>query len=266
MPGSNNNGSSSSSSSGSSAKTAKSKAANKAAKAAARATRKQAVKNNVQAQLGEEKLTAVDRAKLEKKLLELRENSALNSAKRAKKEAKLFEKVREQLAERRAEKAAKEAARAAEVAARSAARTEARTAARQEKERAVAQAKANLKDYLGKSPKKKNVNAFYKARKNTRNMTAKNFAKAAGIRRTAKLSESAKKLQERQKKVGKDFIAKGVDSEEFCEKASAFTAAKNWLEAQHKEKGLKHSLSTIVDVCTSEIVRTPNSSASAGSS
>jgi hypothetical protein len=67
----------------------------------------------------------------------------------------------------------------------------------------------------------------------------------------------------KQKSVAADFIAKGVDGEEFCEQSSIYLAKKKWLETKHKEKGLKHSLSTIISMCDTEPIDTPNSSGSA---
>jgi len=260
-----NSSSSSSSSSSSNSSTAKAK---KAAKAAAKAKAKAVatgVRNNVTARYGKGRLAAETRKLVEKKLKRIREDEDLESSERRNKEAALFAKVNGLLAEQNADKAAKKAAKEAEQAAKreaaKSARSAATTARRQQRERNLALAKANLKNYLGKSPLKKNVNAFYKGRKNNPGMTAKNYGKAHGLRnKTRKLTNSQEKYMKKYKSIAADLAAKGVDGDEFCETAATFVSTKEWLERKHKEKGLKHSLATIVDVCAKGAIATPEGS------
>jgi hypothetical protein len=274
MPGSNSNSGSNSSSNSSNssagtaatrATTAKNKKAAEKARMVAKRANAASVRNNVTAKFA--KLPAGLRKQAQDKLKEIRVDSDLGSDEKAEAEAKLFGKIQRALDKVKAQKEAEKAAKAAETAAKRNAAKSARSAAtaakKAQKEANLARAKGNLKNYLGESPLKKHVNAFYKARQNTAGMTAKNYAKAAGLHRTRKLTESAKKLQKKQKSVAADFVAKGVDGEEFCEKASAYLMAKEWLEKKHKEAGLKHSLATITDVCTKELVATPEGSGSA---
>lgn len=272
-----------SSNAGSSGRTAKAKKAKENAKRAkeeAREAKKAellrrranaaSIRNNVTARFGRGKLAAQDRERIEKKLKRIRENEDKDTAQREAEEASYYRRVNALIAERDAEKAAEKAAKNAEkAAAREAAksaRSAATTARREQKDRNLAKAKANLKNYLGESPLKKHINALYKARKNKAGMTAKNYAKAAGLHRTRKLTESAKKLQKKQKSVMADFEAKGVEPEKFCETAKAYVDFKNYLETTHKEAELKHSLATIIDVCNKPVVKTPESSASASAS
>jgi hypothetical protein len=256
--------SSNSSSSGKTAKAKKAKEAKKAEQVRRRANAS-SVRNNVTAKYGKGRLAAEDRALIQKKLKKIREDEDLNTEEREEAEAKLYAKINGKLAEREAEKAAEKAAKNAEkAAAREAAksaRSAATTARREQKERNLARAKANLKNYLGKSPLKKNVNAFYKGRKNNPGMTAKNYGKAHGLRNaTRKLTNSQEKYMKKYKSIAADFAAKGVDGDEFCETAATYSATRDWLERKHKEKGLKHSLSTIIDICGKGAVATPEGS------
>ena len=255
---SNSNSSNSGSSSASRGTTAKNKKAAEKARLAARRANAKSVGANLTLKFG--KIPGDVRANAQKKIREIRADPDLDTEERAEKEKKIMDKVTRALARAQAAKEAKKAEMAVKREEAKSARSAATAAKKAQKEANVAKAKANLKNYLGESPLKKHVNAFYKARQNKKNMTARNYAKAAGLARTRKLSESAKKLLKKQKSVGADFVAKGVDGDEFCERASAYTSAKRWLEAKHKEKGLKHSLSTIIDVCGAEIVKTPTSS------
>ena len=264
--GSNSSSSNSSAASGvSRVTTMKNKKAAEKARLTARRANATSVRNNVTAKFA--KLPADLRKQAQDKLKAIRVDTDMDTAERVEAEGKLFGKIERAVAKAQALKEAEKAAKAAEAAAKrdvaKSARASATAAKRAEKERELAQAKANLKEYLGESPKKKNIEALHKARKNKKNMTARNYAKAAGISRTRKLTNSAKKLQKKQKGVGADFLEKGVDSEEFCEKATAYTLAKAWLEKKHKQAGLKHSLATIIDVCGKELVATPENSGSA---
>jgi hypothetical protein len=265
MPNSSNSNSSGSNSSAASgvsrATTAKAMKAAEKARLTARRANAASVRNNVTRKFA--KLPAELRKQAQGKLKEIRADPDMDTAERVEAEEKLFGKIERALAKQQALKEAEKAARAAETAAKrdaaKSARASATAAKRVEKERELAQAKANLKEYLGESPKKKNIEALHKARKNKRNMTARNYAKAAGLSRTRKLTNSAKKLQKKQKSVAADFVAKGVDGDEFCGNAVAYAALKARLEKVHKEKALKHSLATIVEVCGKDIVRTPGS-------
>ncbi len=274
--GSGSSSSSRSSKSNSGKTTAKNKkGAEKAAKEAAkrrlveRRANAASVRANVTAKYGRGRLGKDTRAKLEDKLKKLRADPALATAELEKAEKALWKKVNRKLAEleeaEAAKKAAEEAEKAAKKEAAKSARTAAATAKREQKERDLAQAKANLKGYLGESPLKKHVEGLYKARQNkaTAKMTARNYAKAAGISRTRKLTASQRKLQKKQKSVMADFEAKGVDVDKFCDSAKAYMEFKNYLETTHKETELKHSLPTIIDVCNKPVVKTPESSASA---
>lgn len=232
------------------------------ARMAARRANATSVRNNVTRKFA--KLPGDLRKQAQDKLKAIRADPDMDTAEREEAEVKLFGKIERALGKAQALKEAEKAAKAAEAAAKrdeaKSARATATAAKRAEKERELAQAKANLKEYLGESPLKKNIEAFYKARKNKKIETARNYAKAAGISRTRKLTESAKKLQKKQKSVAADFVAKGVDGDEFCEKAALYAGLKAHLEKVHKEKALKHSLATIVEVCGKAIVRTPGSS------
>jgi len=269
MPGSNN--ANSSSSSNSSVASTKSRVMTKKAAKNAEKARLTARRANVASVRGNVTLRfavlpADLRKKAQEKLKAIRADDDMDTSERAAAEEKLFEKV-ERAKERADEaKAAAKAAAAAEAAAKrdvaKSARASATAAKRVEKEAQLAQAKADLKAYLGESPKKKNIEGLFKMRKDAKNFTrnAKNYAKAAGLSRTRKLTNSAKKLQKKQKSVAADFEAKGVDGDEFCEKAALYSGFKQWLEKKHKEKALKHSLATVIEVCGKEIVATPNSS------
>lgn len=241
------------------------KAARNAEKARMTARRANAtsVRNNVTRKFA--KLPAALRKLAQEKLKAIRADDDMDTAERDEAEAKLFGKIERALSKAQAIMEAEKAAKAAEAAAKrevaKSVRASATAAKRAEKEAQFAQAKADLKAYLGESPKKKNIEGLFKLRKNAKNFSrnAKNYAKAVGLSRTRKLTNSAKKLQKMQKNVAADFVAKGVDSDEFCEKAALYAGVKQWLEAKHTKMGLKHSLAKIVDVCGKAIVRTPGS-------
>jgi hypothetical protein len=259
--GSNSSSSNSSAASGVSRATTK-KAAEKARMTARRANAA-SVRNNVTAKFT--KLPANLRKQAQEKLKAIRADDDMDTAERDEAETKLFGKIKRAVEKAQALKEAEKVAKAAEAAAKrdvaKSARASATAAKKAEKEQQLAQAKEDLKAYLGESPKKKNIEGLFKLRKNAKNFSrnAKNYAKAVGLRRTRKLTNSAKKLQKKQKSVAADFVAKGVDGDEFCEKAALYAGVKQWLEAKHKEKALKHSLATIVEVCGKDIVRTPDS-------
>jgi hypothetical protein len=54
------------------------------------------------------------------------------------------------------------------------------------------------------------------------------------------------------KSIAADFKAKGVDGGEFCDMADKYRKVGEWLQAKHKEAGLKHSIPTIIQVCARE--------------
>jgi hypothetical protein len=258
MPGSNSGSSSSSSSSSNSGKTtAKNKKAAAKKKLEERRANATSVRNNVTAKYGKGKLGRETRAKIEAKLKKIRGDAALDTAEREAKEKKLWKDVARKLKEleeaEAAKKAAEEAEKAAKKEAAKSARTAATTARREQKERDLAKAKANLKEFLGKSPLKKNVNALYKERKNKPGLTAKNYGRARGLRNaTRKLSNSAEKLLKKYKSIAADFEAKGVDGGEFCDMADRYRQTGEWLQTKHKDAGLKHSIPTIIQVCARE--------------
>ena len=275
MPGSNSGSgansassasSASSSNSSSSASTKKNKkAAKEAAKAAKEAAKRRleerranarSVRVNVTARFGRGKLGKETRAKVEEKLKKYRADPALGTAERKDKEKKLFKdvdrKLKELEAAEEAAKLAKEAEKAAKKEAAKSARTAATTARRQQKERDLAQAKANLKNFMGKSPLKKHIEGLYRARQNktTAKMTAANYGKAHGLRnKTRKLTTSQEKVYKKYKTVMADFEAKDVDASEFCDMADKYRTYGEWLQEKHKEANLKHSIPTIINVC-----------------
>lgn len=231
------------------------------------------IRNNVTARFG--KLPADLRKQAQDRLKLIRIAEEEGSSEKKRQEEKLFAKVNRALAK---DKEAKEAAKAAKKAEAAAAaegkkreRTEATARKKAETEAQKKQAYANLKEYLGESPKKKDAEAFYKLRKNASNFTmkAKNYAKAHGLHKKRNLTESARKRRNfaaKAKKVAADMAAKGVNVDSFCDLAYQYKVLKMKLEAMHKEKGLKHSLSTVIESCAPDPGMTPSNAESAGSS
>lgn len=232
----------------------------------ARMTARRANLASVRANLTEKftKLPADLRAQAQAKLKEIRGDPDMDTAERAAAEEKYIAKVKRAVdravAAKEAEKQAKAAEAAAKREAAKSARAAATTARREEKERETARAMANLKEYLGKSPLKKYVENLYKKRKNTRNLTVKNYAKAVGLKREKNLTESQKKRRNftaKAQKVVKDMEARGIEVDEFCNKAYQVKVLKRNLEEEHKAKGVKYSLSTVMDVCAPAPGMTP---------
>lgn len=231
------------------------------------------IRNNVTRRFG--KLPKDLRAQAQERLKLIRIEEEEGSSEKKRKEEALFAKVNRAVKKDAEAKEAAKAAKKAEAAAAAEGRKRERTAAtarkKAEAEAQKQQAYANLKEYLGESPKKKDAEAFYKVRKNAANFTmkAKNFAKAHGLHKKKNLTESQKKRRNfaaKAKKVAANLAAKGVNVDSFCEMAAQYKLLKMKLEAMHKEKGLKHTLGTVIDSCAPDAGMLPSNANSPNSS